>query len=342
MRRRKFLGAMGTGALVSLPVVSGGLALYLGEKGGTRPSDPRFDDRAYRQTDRARVAFEEHPGFVPGFANVNAIATGPAGDGTCGIYVSGDGAVAIHDERGGLLRQFSTEKPVLCLAVDPDGWVFAGNGDQVTVYDASGRRCGAWTTGRDGSVVTGIVLAGDDVFVADAGARVIWRTDRSGSPRGRIGERDPGRGIPGLVVYKPFLDCFVQADPGADPRLVVCNPGRHRVETYSFEGDLLGHWGTAAPDIEGFCGCCNPVRIAGLSGGRVVTVEKGIARVKVHDRQGRLCSVVAGQETFGVGEQGIGLAIDERERVLLLDPTKRMVRIFEHLGSSEEEGMDRS
>jgi hypothetical protein len=46
-----------------------------------------------------------------------------------------------------------------------------------------------------------------------------------------------------------------------DGLLRVNNPGRHRVETYTFDGDLELFWGRPSAAIDGFCGCCNPVNL---------------------------------------------------------------------------------
>jgi hypothetical protein len=81
-------------------------------------------------------------------------------------------------------------------------------------------------------------------------------------------------------------------------------------------------------DIEGFCGCCNPTHFAFLPDGSFVTSEKGIPRVKVYDRLGRLAAVVAGPDRFREGVQGLDLAVDQTERILVLDPARRAVRVF--------------
>ena len=65
----------------------------------------------------------------------------------------------------------------------------------------------------------------------------------------------------------------------SDGLLRVVNPGRHRIEAYTFDGDLEFSWGKVSVGIEGFCGCCNPVNFAILSDGSFITCEKGLTRV---------------------------------------------------------------
>jgi hypothetical protein len=70
-------------------------------------------------------------------------------------------------------------------------------------------------------------------------------------------------------------------------------PGARRIEAFTLDGDLLGHWGEASSRIEGFFGCCNPSHLAVLADGRFVTSEKGVPRVKIYSAQGEFESVIA-------------------------------------------------
>jgi hypothetical protein len=81
-------------------------------------------------------------------------------------------------------------------------------------------------------------------------------------------------------------------------------------------------------EIEGFCGCCNPSHFVILDDGSFVTSEKGIVRVKVYNRLGNVVSVVAGPDQFAEGTVGLDLAKDSSQRIYVLDPPKKAVRIF--------------
>jgi len=60
-----------------------------------------------------------------------------------------------------------------------------------------------------------------------------------------------------------------------------------------------------------------------------VTSEKGLIRVKIHDRNGSFRSVVAGPDRFIEGTVQLDLAVDSRGRILVLDPRRKRVRVFE-------------
>ena len=55
-----------------------------------------------------------------------------------------------------------------------------GVGDHVEVYDRSGKRVAVWESLGERAVLSSIAVAEDDVFVADAGNRVVLRYDSDG------------------------------------------------------------------------------------------------------------------------------------------------------------------
>jgi hypothetical protein len=117
----------------------------------------------------------------------------------------------------------------------------------------------------------------------------------------------------------------------------VVNPGLHRIEAYTFDGDLEFWWGKASTAIDGFSGCCNPVNFALMPDGGFVTSEKGLPRVKIYDIEGAFQSVVLGADVLNTYGRGIALdvAADSQGRILLLDPIKRVFRIFTLIQEAE-------
>ncbi len=107
------------------------------------------------------------------------------------------------------------------------------------------------------------------------------------------------------------------------------------------EGDFEFSWGHRSVEIDGFCGCCNPVNIAVLPGGGFVTCEKGLVRVKIYNSDGEFQNVVAGPAQLvrdgdvrvcDLPEEcqsgGFDVAIDRAGRVYVLDTIKNVVRVF--------------
>ena len=294
-----------------------------------------YDLTAYLKVDPALIQYEEKTAIATGLEAPRGIAVGPedrlwvCGDPSTmlGVAVSeskGDQAVRCFDKDGKLLSEFKTTGEPQCLTVAKAGTVYVGMKDHVEVYDAQGKPEGAWESLGPKAFVTSIAAGEKDVFVADAGGRVVLRYCPAGSLINRIGEKNESKNIPGLIVPSPY--CHVAL--GAEDSIWVANPGRRRMECYTFVGVIRWWWGHASPKIEGFCGCCNPTHFAILPDGRFVTSEKGLPRVKVYSASGEFESVVAAPVSFADRTAGLDVAADSTGRVLVLDPVAKTVRVF--------------
>jgi hypothetical protein len=288
------------------------------EKGGGNPF--AYDIESFRQSGSDLVRFSEVREIKLPLAMVHALAVGPEDV----LYVSGDESILVFDSGGRHRSTIAVSGKAWCLAVDDNGDLYAGMHDHVEVFGRDGTRKAAWASLGEEAILTSISLGGDSVFVADAGRRIVWRFDKTGGQPRRIGDRDDAGDIPGFVIPSPYFD--VAVDP--DGFLWAANTGRHSLENYTREGKLRSSWGEFSMEIEGFCGCCNPSHFAILEDGSFVTSEKGIPRVKIYDRLGRLSSVVAGPDRFDIGTVGLDLALDSDQRILVLDPARRKVRTF--------------
>jgi len=303
-------------------------ALTLDVRGPRTPTTAAMDK--FPPTDPALVHYREAAAIKTGLNDVRAVAAGPGGR----IYVAGDRAVRVFDANGVAATTIAVAAGPRCLAAAKDGTLYVGMTDHVVVVAPDGSRKAAWPSAGKKAIFASIAVAEENVFVGDAGNRVVLRYDTSGKLLGKIGAKDARRAIDGLLAPSPHLDVAV----GDDGLLRVANPGRLRVERYTLEGDPLGHWGKAGDTMDRFQGCCNPTQIAMLGGGRVVTSEKGLPRVKVLTKAGALASVVAGPESFlalrcptadCTKGKTLDLAVDDRGRILVLDPAAAAVRVFE-------------
>jgi hypothetical protein len=303
-----------------------------------------YDLTEYKKIDPALIRYRETPGFAVPLKEPRAIAVGPENR----IYVVGDKAIAVFDSAGAKSGEIALEDEPRCLTVaksqdSPASVIYVGMKDHVEVYDPAGTRVTSWPGFGPKALLTSIASAESEIYVADAGNRIVWRCDASGKVLGQIGKRDEERHIPGFVIPSPYFDVAVSPDG----LVRVANPGAHRVEGYTPEGHLEVVWGKSSLAIEGFCGCCNPANFTVLADGRFVTVEKGLPRVKVYDPEGQFESVVAGpeqlaptptitEETRSAHQLAVfDVAADSQGRILLLDPSGRRVRVFERLPSSD-------
>ena len=340
---KKYRGATRTDVLIGVVIAAAlGVAIYClatmrptGKKGSGLSADFAYDIEKLAAFDPALIMYDESAEpIATGFEKARAIAVDSAGK----IYVAGDKAIKVFDNTGGLSETIAAAGEPRCLAVSTDGLVYMGLGDHVEVYNRDTKRASVWQSPGDSAVLTSIALStAGDVFVADAGNRIVIRYDQTGAELNRIGKKDPEKNAPGFVVPSAYFDVAVPRDG----MLRVVNPGRQRIETYTSGGDFEFSWGEPSVKIEGFCGCCNPVNIAILPDDGFVTCEKGLNRVKIYDRDGRFKGVVVGPKQlapdlpldiclspeecqFG----GFDVAADAKGTVYVLDTHKNIVRIF--------------
>jgi hypothetical protein len=288
-------------------------------------------DQPEEKIDSALIHYTQTGEIAVGLKQPHALAVGPDGK----IYVGGDKTIQIFDSTGSKTADIKLESEPRCLAVGNaedkyPGRIYVGASDHVEVVDADGKPLGSWDKLNEKALLTSIAVAENDVFLADAGNRIVRHYDLDGKLINRIGAPDRARKIPGFIITSPYFDLAV----GRDGLLYAVNPRALRLEAYTFQGDLEFFWGKGSPTIEGFFGCCNPAHFAVLSDARFVTAEKGLPRIKIYSARGKFECVVAGQEQFP--STAADLAVDNHDRILVLDSDKARVVIFESKGAAAE------
>jgi hypothetical protein len=270
-------------------------------------------------------------GIATGFKEPQGLCVDQAGR----LIVIGDQAIRVFDAEGKFLRQVDLPAKPRCISQAGSGTIYVGMTDYIVVMDAALNKVATWDTLGDKSVISSIAAGANDVFVADAGRRVIHRYDLAGRLIGTIGQR-PAGAPPIFVIPSPYFDIAI----AQDGLLRVAETGRHLVETYTFDGDRKSAWGRFGTDIAGFTGCCNPVSFAMLPDGGFVTAEKGLTRVKIYDPAGKFVGVVAGPASFARHDTicaanggncqtgGLDVAVDKPGRIFVMDPYTADVRIF--------------
>jgi hypothetical protein len=290
-----------------------------------------YDDTIYRKTDPKLIRYREVNRFNSTRPSPRCVALGNGDK----LFIGAGKFVTEHRLDGSVLSETTVSSEVRCLAVANDGMIYVGMRERVEVYNGKGQLQSEWTPPPGKPYLTGLAVNNTDLFVADAGNRVVLRYDRAGKLKGRIGAKDPEKRKPGFIVPSPFFD----VELAKDGLLRVTNPGRHQVEAWTMEGDLESSWGKPGAAIENICGCCNPINLALLSDGRTVTFEKGIPRVKVYSADGAFESVVAGAESFEENARlcgpndctvgGLDGVVDAKGRIYILDLVAANVRVME-------------
>ena len=197
-------------------------------------------------------------------------------------------ALWFFDGKGRLRRRFDLpEEPraVVCGTAETlfTDKIVAAHPDSIAVYTAEGQLETSWKLSGGESNIRSFVLTPNALFVADTGERSIHRFDEYGNLDLTFGD---------FVVYASPIVLTYSPHTGL---LYIADPGRHRVEVFTPEGKHLPEsgWGEPSTGYLGFAGCCNPIGLAVLDDGCILTVEKGISRVKIF-RGNEFGGIVAG------------------------------------------------
>lgn len=267
---------------------------------------------------------------IPAYTEILPVALavaeprGLAADKTGKFAVAGNGGVEVFTPSGRTLNRFSIPWQAWCLTWLGNGNLAIGMEDHLEIWSPAGILVESREPPDSGSLITAVAEAGDLLYLADAGRKVVWQYDRTGALLNRIGVKDPARKIPGFVIPSPCFDLGIS--PAGD--LWVVNPGRHQFEQYSPSGELKSTWGEASLTTEGFTGCCNPTHFAFLPDGSFITGEKGVERVKLYHPDGTFRCLVATPADFDEGTRGLDVAAGMEGRILVLDPSRKQVRVF--------------
>ncbi len=238
------------------------------------------------------------------------------------VYAVGDSVLNVYSAEGKVLRHWNTERPGYAVAAAADGRVFVGEAGHIEIFDGGGKLLDTWRDPERLGLVTTICLTDEHVLVGDVKARCIRRYDLSGQFINNIGDDNRMRGF---RLPNQHLDFVV------DARDVIhaANSGKHRVERYTLEGKLLGHFGRfGGQDPAGFAGCCNPTNISMTPKGDIVVTEKAGPRVKLYDVNGKLLALF-GEKDFDPGCKNMDVAVDSSSRAYVVDTVRLEICVYE-------------
>jgi hypothetical protein len=248
------------------------------------------------------------------------------------IYAAGDTALVVMNENHEVTDRIDLGNKAFSLAPGEPGILYIGYTDYVEKIDISSKERLEWASLGNEALITSLSIGKDYLFVADAGNHGVYCFTKEGALFTMITGKETDRGS-SFIIPSPYFD--VAGLP--DDTFWVVNPGQHRLEHWTARGEFLGQWGAPGSEVEKFSGCCNPVHMTLLGldrdhpgeNVRFVTAEKGIPRVKVYAYTGAFIGVVASPGLFNPGTTGLDCAAGPGERVYILDPLKKSVRIFD-------------
>ncbi len=214
---------------------------------------------------------------------LQAVTVSPQGK----IYVGGDSFISCYDQDHRLLWNTKTPYPVTSLSNWGDS-IYASSMEMIMVVSAGGEIKDEWGPFEDKAFITSVSSNASYVAFADAGNKMIFILDKTGSVKRMIGQND-GQ----FIVPSPYFEVAL----GSDNDFYVANTGKRRVENRTIEGKLVSYYGEPGMAPEAFCGCCNPAHFAAFADG-FITAEKGINRIKIMDKSGKFVEYVSSKNKF--------------------------------------------
>lgn len=284
------------------------------------------------------LLYKEIDGIKVPYNTISAIAI----DKNNQIYLLAEKKLLVYSPIGDLILSADIADNATSLAVAENGIIYIGFKEHIELYFSMGKKLGKWVNNNptkqdnqngaaealsglnQNSYITSLTLSDKYLFIADAGNKIVWKYNLKGEVLGSIASEDSSKNIPQLIIPSPYFDTL----RAKDNSIWVVNPGQHILENFTTDGTLIRKWGESSPDVEGFCGCCNPTNIAMLSDGSFITSEKGYIRVKQYSLKGEFVGVVAGGEQFTEGTKGLDIAIDSNDKVFIIDTKRDKIRIF--------------
>ena len=189
-----------------LVVLAAGIGIYIvAHMKYTGPRTlPTSDMDEFEKTDPALVKYRELDPIKTGLPKVRGIAVGPDDR----IYVCGDSAIRVLGPAGKDIKTIEVGSGLHALAVAGDGTIYVATTDHVQVVAPDGK-VAAWPGAGEKAIFTSVAVAGEHVYVADAGNLVVWEYDKAGKVTSTIGRPDPEKGVEGFVAPSPHLDVAV-------------------------------------------------------------------------------------------------------------------------------------
>jgi hypothetical protein len=185
------------------------------------------------------------------------------------------------------------------------------NGVKVLVYDSKGNKLREFPVAEIISS-TGAKISGNKLVLADTRGDFLGIYDTAnGKMLSKIGGMRPCCNI-------------LDIDINEKDEIIVANLGAFRVQSFDLQGNTVLSFGNRGRELMDFHGCCNPVSVASLSSGAIVTVEKDPTRVKVFSKDG--AKAISGIEELVKGCLHIPMAVDANDNLYLASQKKGIVK----------------
>jgi hypothetical protein len=147
-----------------------------------------------------------------------------------------------------------------------------------------------WEACSDNSDYVAIATSEDYVFVTDAADKNIVQYTKQGGLVRFIKSPE------GFIIPSHTFDII-----NINDTIFVANSGRHKIESYTLNGEFISSFGKSGAQAGAFAGCCNPVYLAATSNGNILTSEKGNPRISSYGKDGNFRMILFDSHSLGGG-----------------------------------------
>ena len=207
------------------------------------------------------------------------------------IYVALTDKVSVFDLQGNLQYDFAIETGARNIVLDGrDKACLVLYSTRIDLYTFEGEKKDEWEACSANSDYCAFTTTKDYVFVTDAENKNIVQYDKLGNLVRFIKSPE------GFIIPSYAFDIISINDT-----IYCSNSGKHKIESYTLDGEFIASFGTAGVQAGAFAGCCNPVYLAKSSDGNILTSEKGNPRISSYGRNGKFRTVLFDSNMLGGG-----------------------------------------
>ena len=229
------------------------------------------------------------------------------------IYVVRSGKVSVFDLSGKLLRDFAIHTDARDVAVE-DTTIYLLFPSNIDLYSLEGVKKDTWEAIGNRAGYCALTTSEDYVFVTDAENKLIYQYDKEGRLVRFI--RSPH----GFIIPSYAFDIINIHDT-----IYCSNSGRHKVESYTIDGEYIASFGVAGTQAGSFAGCCNPAYLAATPWGDIITSEKGNPRISCFSRDGQFRTILLNSKLLGGGTQAYRIKMQDDK---IYTTGKRTLSVF--------------
>ncbi|MDR0437065.1 MAG: hypothetical protein LBH22_02045 [Bacteroidales bacterium] len=205
------------------------------------------------------------------------------------IYIALADKISVFDLLGNHQRDFAVKSGVRDIVVDHSA-IYVLYPTEIILYTFNGQKKHEWQACSDNSDYCKVTTTKDYVFVTDAENKNIVQYTKKGGLVRFI------RSPVGFIIPSYTFDII-----NINDTIYTANSGRHRIESYTLNGEFITSFGKSGAQAGAFAGCCNPVYLAQTANGNILTSEKGNPRISSYGRDGKFRTILFDAEMLGGG-----------------------------------------